>query len=87
MGYAVRRPQKRRFSPRIAEVVLSRDELLMKLGAAKKEARGTWNLVEVMTPGKDQSVTPKTFRFSKCHSSECKNLEMVNPLRIDISDG
>ena len=43
---------------------LSRDELLMKLGAAKKEAGRAWNLVEVTTPGKDQTVTPKTFRFS-----------------------
>ena len=43
---------------------LSRDELLMKLGAAKKEAGRAWNLVEVTTPGKDQTVTPETFRFS-----------------------
>jgi transposase len=43
---------------------LTRDELLMKLGAAKKEAGRAYGLMIIDTPAKDQSVTPETFRFA-----------------------
>ncbi len=43
---------------------LRRDELLLKLGAAKKEAGRTWNLVHIHLPGADEPVTPQTFTFS-----------------------
>jgi len=43
---------------------LTRDQLLIKLGAAKKEAGRAYHLVEIQLPEKDQDVTPQTFIFS-----------------------
>ena len=43
---------------------LTRDQLLIKLGAAKKEAGRAYHLVEIQLPEKDQDVTPQTFTFS-----------------------
>ena len=43
---------------------LKRDELLLKLGAAKKEAGRAWNLVEVRLPKAGEDVTPDTFTFA-----------------------
>jgi len=43
---------------------LKRDELLMKLGAAKKEAGRAYGLMRIATPTKDQPVTAETFRFA-----------------------
>ncbi|MEE9210911.1 MAG: IS1634 family transposase [Kiloniellales bacterium] len=43
---------------------LSRDQLLIKIGAAKKEAGRAYGLVDLRLPGKDQAVTPETFTYS-----------------------
>lgn len=43
---------------------LTRDDLLIKLGAAKKEAGRAYYLVEIRLPEKDQEVTADTFSFS-----------------------
>jgi hypothetical protein len=43
---------------------LSRDQLLIKLGAAKKAAGRAYGLVEVDLPDKDQPVTPETFTYA-----------------------
>ncbi len=43
---------------------LTRDQLLIKLGAAKKEAGRAYQLVHINLPEQDQDVTPKTFTFS-----------------------
>ncbi|MCP4379524.1 MAG: IS1634 family transposase, partial [bacterium] len=43
---------------------LTRDQLLIKLGAAKKEAGRAYHLVEIQLPEKDQDVTAQTFTFS-----------------------
>lgn len=43
---------------------LKRDALLLKLGAEKKQAGNAWRLVDIQLPGKDEAVTPETFRFS-----------------------
>lgn len=41
---------------------LSRDRLLIKLGAAKKEAGpAVWRIVDIRLPEKDQPATPETF--------------------------
>lgn len=40
-----------------------RDELLMKLGAARKEAGRAWYLVKIKTPKTGQPVTAETFQF------------------------
>ena len=43
---------------------LKRDELLLKLGAAKKEAGRAWHLVEIALPKAREAVTAETFTFS-----------------------
>ena len=43
---------------------LSRDDLLMALGAAKKEAGRAYGLVTVQTPAAGEPVNPRTFRFA-----------------------
>ena len=43
---------------------LTRDELLLKLGAAKKEAGRAYALLDIHVSEKDQAVTPETFTFS-----------------------
>jgi transposase len=43
---------------------LTRDQFLLKLGAAKKEAGRAYHLVDIRLPEKDQAVTPETFGFA-----------------------
>jgi len=43
---------------------LKRDELLLKLGAAKIQAGTAYRLVEIQLPGKSDPVTPETFTFT-----------------------
>ena len=43
---------------------LKRDQLLLKLGAAKKEAGRAWNLVDIGLPKAREAVTAETFTFS-----------------------
>jgi hypothetical protein len=43
---------------------LTRDVLLLKLGAAKHEAGQAYRLVEIRLPGKNESVCADTFTFS-----------------------
>lgn len=45
---------------------LTRDQLLIKIGAAKKDAGGVFSLVTINLPNKDEAVTPKTFTFTPC---------------------
>jgi transposase len=42
---------------------LTRDQLLIKLGAAKKDAGRAWSLVKITLPKTDQAVTSRTFHF------------------------
>src|SRR5215813_4617887 len=41
----------------------SRDQLLLRIGAAKKEAGRAFGFVTIQLPGKDQAVTRDSFRF------------------------
>ena len=41
----------------------SRDQLLLRIGAAKKEAGRAFGFVKIQLPGKDQAVTRDSFRF------------------------
>jgi hypothetical protein len=43
---------------------LSRDQLLIKLGAAKKEAGRAYGLVEIRLPKAEQTPSPETFTYS-----------------------
>ena len=64
---AIRRRRLKKLVRRLHELrqqKLTRDQLLIKLGAAKKEAgAATWRILEVTLPDKDQPATSDTFSF------------------------
>ena len=63
---AMRRRRLKRLWQRLHELrqqTPSRDQLLLKLGAAKKEAGRAYALLDIYLPGKDQPVTNETFTF------------------------
>jgi hypothetical protein len=41
----------------------SRDPLLLRIGAAKKEAGRAFGFIQIRVPGKDEEVTRQTFTF------------------------
>ncbi len=63
----MRRRRLRKLVRRLHELrqqKLTRDQLLIKLGAAKKEAGpAVWRMLEIALPDKDQEVTSETFGF------------------------
>ena len=64
---AMRRRRLKRLWKRLHQLQqqkLTRDQLLIKLGAAKKEAGRAYYLVDIRLPEKDQDVTAQTFNFS-----------------------
>ena len=64
---AMRRRRLKKLWKRLKELRqqhLSRDELLLKLGAAKKEAGRAYGLVELRLPEANQPVTPDTFALT-----------------------
>ena len=66
---AMRRRRLKRYWYRLKEISqqnLDRDQLLMKIGAAKKEAGRAAGLVEITLPALQEPVTPQTFRFHLC---------------------
>ena len=63
----MRRRRLKRYWDRLKELQkqkLNRDQLMMKIGAAKKEAGNAARLVELTLPSIRQEITPDTFRFS-----------------------
>ena len=66
---AIRRRRLKRYWNRLRELSgqkLDRDRLLMKIGAAKKEAGNAARLVELSLPKPHEPVTSETFRFRLC---------------------
>jgi hypothetical protein len=64
---AMRRRRLKRLCKRLQELqrqTLSRDELLLKLGAAKKDAGRAYGLVRIHLPAPDEPVTAATFTFA-----------------------
>jgi len=64
---AMRRRRLKKLWRRLHELQgqkLTRDELLLKLGAAKKEAGRAYSLVAIELPEPDQGVSPQTFTFT-----------------------
>ena len=64
---AMRRRRLKRLWKRLKELQkqsLSRDDLLMKIGAAKTAAGRAFGLVDLQLPEEGQEVTPETFQFS-----------------------
>lgn len=62
----MRRRRLKRYWNRLKEISkqnLDRDQLLMKFGAAKKEAGRAANLLEITLPSVGEQVTPQTFCF------------------------
>ena len=65
----MRRRRLKRYWYRLKEIrrqKLDRDQLLMKIGAAKKEAGHAARLVEITLPLPQEPITPDTFRFVLC---------------------
>lgn len=64
---AMRRRRLKKLVKRLHELrqqKLTRDQLLIKLGAARKEAGpAVYRLIDIQLPDKDQPVAPETFRF------------------------
>jgi transposase len=63
---AMRRRQLKILIRRLKELQqmdLTRDELLLKLGAAKAQSPAAWRLVQVHLPEEGQPVNPQTFHF------------------------
>jgi transposase len=48
---------------RMRKSLPSRDQLLLRIGAAKKEAGRAFGFVKIRVPGKDEEVTRETFTF------------------------
>jgi hypothetical protein len=63
----IRRRRLRKLVKRLKELrqqKLTRDQLLIKLGAAKKEAGpAAYRIIDIQLPLKDEPVTPETFSF------------------------
>jgi transposase len=64
---AMRRRRLKRLWKRLKELQqqeLTRDQLLLKLGAAKQDAGRDYGLVTIQLPAEGEAVTPATFQFS-----------------------
>ncbi len=88
---AMRRRRLKKLWRRLAELrrqKLSRDQLLIKLGAAKKEAGRAYGLVDIRLPGKDQAVSPETFtyRLRKEKLRQARRREGRYLLRTNLQD-
>jgi transposase len=90
---AMRRRRLKRLIKRLHELrrqTLSRDQLLLKLGAAQKGAgRAAWRLLDITLPGKDQPVAPETFcfRLNWQRLREARRREGSYLLRSNLSGG
>jgi hypothetical protein len=67
---------------------LTRDELLMKLGAARQQAPSAWRLIAVRTPGKDEEINEQTFswRLRKKKLRQVRRREGRYLLRTNLTD-
>jgi transposase len=90
---AMRRRRLRKLINRLRELrqqKLSRDQLLIKLGAAKKEAGpAVYRILDISLPGKDEAVTPETFSFKLNwqHLREARRREGSYLLRSNLTGG
>src|SRR5213593_2199897 len=65
----------------------SRDQLLLRIGAAKKEAGRAFGFVQIQLPGKDQAVTRDSFRFQldKARLKEAERRDGYYLLRSNLT--
>jgi hypothetical protein len=69
---------------------LTRDQLLIKLGAAGKEAGpAAWRIIDLCLPDKDQTVAPETFcsRLNWQNLREARRREGSYLLRSNLTGG
>jgi transposase len=71
----------------LAKMELSRDQLLLKLGAAKSQFPASWRLVALQTPGEGQEICPPnfTFRLRKDKLRQTRRREGRYLLRSNLS--
>ena len=90
---AMRRRRLRKLVKRLHELrqqKLTRDQLLIKLGAARKEAGpAVWRIIDLRLPDKDQAVSPNTFGFRLNWQKlrEARRREGSYLLRSNLTDG
>ena len=87
---AMRRRRLKKLIRRLDELrrqKLSRDQLLLKIGAARKEAGRAYGLVEIQLPKADQAVSPETFsyRLRKDRLRQLRRREGRYLLRTNLS--
>jgi len=89
---AMRRRRLKKLIKRLHELrqqKLTRDQLLIKLGAARKEAGpAAYRLIDIQLPDKDQPVTPETFCFKLNWNKlrEARRREGSYLLRSNLTD-
>jgi len=68
---------------------LTRDDLLLKLGAAKQDAGKTWELVDIHWPGRNEPVNPTTFAFALNRDKlrRARRAEGTYLLRTNLTNG
>src|SRR5246127_2864483 len=90
---AMRRRRLKKLMKRLHELrqqKLTRDQLLIKLGAARKEAGpAAWRIIDLGLPDKDQTVTPETFcfRLNWQNLREARRREGSYLLRSNLTGG
>ena len=90
---AMRRRRLKKLIKRLHELrqqKLTRDQLLIKLGAARKEAGpAAWRIIDIQLPDKDQPVTLDTFGFKLNWPKlrEARRREGSYLLRSNVTDG
>src|SRR6267154_523885 len=90
---AMRRRRPKKLVKRLHELrqqKLTRDQLLIKLGAARKEAGpAAWRIIDIQLPDRDQAVTPETFGFRLNWQKlrEARRREGSYLLRSNVTEG
>jgi len=71
----------------LAKMELTRDQLLLKLGAAKSQFPAAWRLVAIQTPGEGQEIGPPhlTFQLRKDKLRQVRRREGRYLLRSNLS--
>jgi len=89
---AMRRRQLKQLWKRLPELRqmkhLKRDDLLMKLGAARQQWPSAWRLVALRVPGKDEEINEQTFtwRLRKAKLRQVRRREGRYLLRTNLTE-
>jgi transposase len=89
---AMRRRQLKQLWKRLPELRqmkhLDRDDLLMKLGAARQQWPSAWRLVALRLPGKDEAINEQTFtwRLRKARLRQVRRREGRYLLRTNLTE-